>query len=192
MKHRIVPLAVVAGCLGLSSIALSQPHEDVRPGRDDRGAHRDDAKRDDAKRDDPRHMKDPKGEVPRPPGAVQPGDRDWGNRFEQHGRQEQDAARAHRKELRKNEKTWNEERQLRAERHRRDVAQSLAHVLEVPEARAELFTHSERMARLNRILDVVEEKGDTALIARVQGMIRREIARSARVIAALKARAGVP
>jgi hypothetical protein len=48
------------------------------------------------------------------------------------------------------------------------------------------------MARLNRVLDVVEEKGDTALITRVQGMIRREIARSARVIAAVKARAGVP
>jgi hypothetical protein len=38
------------------------------------------------------------------------------------------------------------------------------------------------MARLNRILDVENQKGDTALASRCQNDINREVARDARVM----------
>jgi len=180
MKHAIVPLTVVAMCLGLPSIAMSQPHD----GRD---PHRD-------AREDPRHANDPKGDPrvdPRgmpaheaPPGArpIRPEERDNAVRYEQRLRQEQDAARARRAALLKDDRRWEAERNARAENHRREIAQQWVHVADRPAARVELSLHADRMARLNRALDLAEAS-DAALVRRINDLIRRENARHARIMA---------
>jgi len=113
-------------------------------------------------------------------------------RYQEHLKQHQDAARASRKVARKDPKAWNDGRSLRAESHRREVTQTLGNVVDRPEVKAELATHADRMARLNRALDVAEDKGDSALVTRTNELIRRETTRDAQVIAAINARAGAP
>jgi hypothetical protein len=46
------------------------------------------------------------------------------------------------------------------------------------------------MARLNRILDIANQKGDTALAARAQTDIQTEIDRDAQAMQAIAAKAG--
>jgi hypothetical protein len=60
------------------------------------------------------------------------------------------------------------------------------------DARAELATHADRMARLNRVIDIAEDKGDPAMAARAKNLIGLEIARDARAMQEIKSRAGVP
>ena len=184
MKHAIVPLTVVAMCLGLPSIAMSQPH-------DSRDPHRD-------AREETRHPNDPKGDPrgdPRgdsrgvPPHEASPGarpnrpeDPDNAARYEQHLRQDQDSARARRAALLKDDRRWEAERNARAESHRREIAQQWVHVADRPAARTELSVHADRMARLNRALDLAEAS-DAALVRRINDLIRRENARHARIMA---------
>jgi hypothetical protein len=176
MKHAIVPLTVVAMCLGLPAIAMSQPH-------DSRDPHRD-------AREEVRHPNDPRvdsrGIPPHeaPPGArpIRPDERDNAVRYEQHLRQEQEAARARRAALVKDDRRWEAERNARAENHRREIAQQWVHVADRPAARAELSLHADRMARLNRALDLAEAS-DAALVRRINDLIRRETARHARIMA---------
>jgi hypothetical protein len=94
-------------------------------------------------------------------------------------KQEQDAARARRAPLLKDEKRWESERNVRAENHRREIAQQWANVAERPAARAELATHADRMARLNRALDLAEAS-DAALVSRINDLICRKNSRHAR------------
>ena len=54
-----------------------------------------------------------------------------------------------------------------------------------PEARSELNLHSDRMARLNRILDIAQDKKDTTLATHAKQVIQREVARDARVMQSL-------
>jgi len=188
MKHAIVPLTVVAMCLGLPSIAMSQPH-------DSRDPHRD-------AREETRHPNDPKGDPrgdpkgdPRgdsrgvPPHEASPGarpnrpeDPDNAARYEQHLRQDQDSARARRAALLKDDRRWEAERNVRAENHRREIAQQWVHVADRPAAKSELSVHADRMARLNRALDLAEAS-DAALVSRINNLIRRENARHARIMA---------
>ena len=44
------------------------------------------------------------------------------------------------------------------------------------------------MARLNRILDIAQDKGDSALATHAKTVIQREIARDTRVLLALQAK----
>ena len=122
-----------------------------------------------------------------PSGArpIPPADRDRSAQYEQRLRQEQDAARARREASRKDEKRWEAERNTRAENHRREIAQQFAHI-EQPAAKAELSIHADRMARLNRALDLAEAS-DAALVRRINDLIRRENARHARTMAAIQA-----
>ena len=184
MKHAIVPLTIVAMCLGLPSIAMSQPH-------DSRDPHRD-------AREETRHPNDPKGDPrgdPRgdsrgvPPHEASPGarpnrpeDPDNAARYEQHLRQDQDSARARRAALLKDDRRWEAERNVRAENHRREIAQQWVHVADRPAAKSELSVHADRMARLNRALDLAEAS-DAALVSRINNLIRRENARHARIMA---------
>ena len=188
MKHGIVQLTVVAMCLGLPSLAMSRPNDD------NRDQHREG-------RDEPKRPNDPKGDSrggPRgepkgepiheaPPGArpIRPDERDNAARYEQSLKQEQEAARARRAATQKDEKRWEDERNVRAENHRRAIAQQWAHDAQKPAARAELSVHADRMARLNRALDLAEGT-DTALASRINDLIRRENARHARTMATIQ------
>jgi hypothetical protein len=199
MKYRIVPLTVVAMCLGLPSLAMSRPNEDMRVARDEprapqhegrdelRGGPGDDHKG--GPRDEPRRepVHEPMHEGP--PGARPPPpmEHERAGRYEEHLRLEQEAARARRLALLRDERRWDEERHIRAEAHRRAIAQEWVHVSNRPAARAELSIHADRMARLNRALDLAEGSSDTPMISRINELIRRENARHARIMASIQA-----
>jgi hypothetical protein len=103
-------------------------------------------------------------------------------------RHEQD--RAQRKQAQRDPKAWQDSRPQRAEQRRKEIAQTWGDVTKKPSAQSELKLHAERMARLNRALDIAEQKGDQALIARVKDLTEREIVRDARVMDHMKADAG--
>ena len=197
MKYKFVPFAVVSIGLGLPSLAQSRPHEDIRTnGQESRGPHRegrDEPRRSNENKDGSRRPIEPQNVAQAPPVAVAPPlGQNEAARYQEHLKQHQDAARASRKDARKDPKAWNDGRSLRAESHRREVTQTLGNVTDRPDAKAELATHADRMARLNRALDVAEDKGDSGLVTRTNELIRRETARDAQAIAAVKASAGAP
>ncbi len=105
---------------------------------------------------------------------------------------QQEDEHARRQAERKDERAWDAKREQRALIARNELQSTWGPALDRPEARAELALHADRIARLNRILDVAEDKGDGALIARAKGVIQREIARDARVLHAIRARLEVP
>ncbi|MES1173154.1 MAG: hypothetical protein ABUL62_02405 [Myxococcales bacterium] len=103
---------------------------------------------------------------------------------------EQQDERAKRQLAKKDTRTWDASREQRAAEARARVASTWGDLAEQPEAKAELATHAERMAQLNRILDVAQDQGDTALVARTNGVIQREIARDTRVLQGIRAKVG--
>lgn len=91
--------------------------------------------------------------------------------------------RERRKAERKNEKAWREAREQRARDRRKELQTTWGQdVVNRPEARQELATHADRMARLDRLLDIAEDRGDAAMTAQVQSLIQREVARDALVM----------
>lgn len=104
--------------------------------------------------------------------------------------QHQDAEVARRQAERRNLKEWNAKREQRALEARNELASTWGTALNRPDARAELNKHADRMARLNRILDVAQDKGDAALVARTRAVMQREIARDTRVMQGIRAQAG--
>lgn len=112
--------------------------------------------------------------------------------WREHFQKQQEQERLHRKEERRDLKAWIASRNQRAEQRRKDIATSWGTSVNTPEARAELTLHADRMARLNRLLDIYEDKGDTAAQARVKVLLDREIARDSNAMASIRARAGAP
>ncbi len=104
--------------------------------------------------------------------------------------QRQDQERAKREAARKNDTQWKADRTKRAEDWRNDMANQWGNTLDLPEARSELNTHSDRMARLNRILDIAEDKKDAALTTHTKQVIQKEIARDSKVMQDLRDREG--
>jgi hypothetical protein len=104
---------------------------------------------------------------------------------------QQAADRAQRQAARKDTRAWEAAREQRAAEARNQVNATWGNLAEQPEAKSELATHAERMAQLNRILDVAQDKGDTALAAKTNAVIQREIARDTRVLQAIRAKEGV-
>lgn len=104
--------------------------------------------------------------------------------------QREDQQRAKREAERKNDAQWKADRTKRAEEWRSDMANQWGTTLDMPEARTELNTHSDRMARLNRILDIAQDKKDAALTAHAKQVIQKEIARDSRVMQELRDREG--
>jgi hypothetical protein len=104
---------------------------------------------------------------------------------------EQQDARAKRQLAKKDSHAWEASREQRAAEGRARVTSTWGDLAEQPEAKAELATHAERMAQLNRILDVAQDKGDAALVAHTNSVIQREIARDTRVLQGIRAKAGV-
>ncbi len=103
---------------------------------------------------------------------------------------EQQDARAKRQVAKKDSHAWDAAREQRAAEARAQVTSTWGNLAERPEAKAELATHAERMAQLNRILDVAQDKGDAALVAHTNSVIQREIARDARVLQSIRAKEG--
>jgi hypothetical protein len=104
---------------------------------------------------------------------------------------QQQLERAQRQAARKDTRAWDAAREQRAAEARSQVNATWGNLADQPEAKAELATHAERMAQLNRILDVAQDKGDTALAAKTNAVIQREIARDTRVLQGIRAKEGV-
>ena len=104
--------------------------------------------------------------------------------------QKEEQDRAKREAERKNDAQWKADRTKRAEAWRSDMANQWGNTLDMPEARTELNTHSDRMARLNRILDIAEDKHDTTLAAHCKQVIQKEVARDSKVMQDLRDREG--
>jgi len=101
------------------------------------------------------------------------------------------ARRAARKEAQKDPKSWEENRAQRASAHRAELAALWGNVVGSIDGQARLRMHAERMARLNRILDLAEQKKDPALVTRIQTDIKRELARHAHAMQQLQVAAGL-
>ena len=100
------------------------------------------------------------------------------------------ARRITRREAQKDAKAWVDGRAQRAKQHREALAELWGDVSGTIDGQARLRMHANRMARLNRLLDLAEQKADAKLVARVRTDIKKELARHALVMQAV--RAGVP
>lgn len=87
----------------------------------------------------------------------------------------------------RNEAAWNASQDARAAAHRREVMEHWGAIASRADARAELQVHADRMARLNRILDVAVDSHDDTLAGHCRQVLQREIARDARVMARIQA-----
>jgi hypothetical protein len=140
----------------------------------------------------------PVGERPEPGRPVPPGNalaahdaairKETAEQVRARMQQREDQERAKRETERKNDAQWKADRTKRAEQWRSDMANQWGNTLDMPEARTELNTHSDRMARLNRILDIAEDKHDTTLAAHCKQVIQKEVARDSKVMQDLRDR----
>ncbi len=87
----------------------------------------------------------------------------------------------------RNEAQWEASQDARAAAHRREVMEHWGAIASRAEARAELQIHAERMASLNRILDIAVDSHDADLTSHCRRVMQREIARNARAMAKLEA-----
>jgi hypothetical protein len=186
IKSVISILVVGAAFAGLSSSAFAQPRPapplGVRPappiGVD---PHRDMHDGHDA-RDDHREAVDHRDAVI----AHQETEAQLRDRFQR----EHDAEYARRQAARRDHAAWEAGREERAIEARNQVNATWGGLADREDARAELRTHGDRMAQLNRILDVALDKGDAALAAHCRNVINRELARDARILANIRLNAG--
>ncbi|HEX3774724.1 MAG TPA: hypothetical protein VHV51_09690 [Polyangiaceae bacterium] len=91
----------------------------------------------------------------------------------------------------KDAKAWNEGRNARAIARRDEIAKTWGNAVSSTEAQAELRTHADRMARLDRILDIANQKADNALAARCRADIQFEIDRDLHAMEELRAKEGM-
>ncbi len=103
---------------------------------------------------------------------------------------EHDADYLHRQAARKDHAAWEAGREQRALEARNQILATWGPLADRADARAEFTTHADRMAQLNRILDVAMDKGDTGLAAHCRNVIQREIARDARIMASIRMNGG--
>jgi hypothetical protein len=99
---------------------------------------------------------------------------------------EHDAEYLRRQAARRDHAAWEAGREQRALDARNQLLATWGPLTDRADARAEFTTHADRMAQLNRILDVALDKGDSALAAHCRNVIQREIARDARIMAAIR------
>ena len=91
----------------------------------------------------------------------------------------------------KDPKTWAEDRGKRANQRRAELGQIWGALVDGPDAQARLRIHADRMARLNRMLDLAEQKADSALIERVRKDIQSELVKHAQDMQTLRAALGM-
>ncbi len=98
--------------------------------------------------------------------------------------------RARREQELKAPQAWADNRPARATQDRSEIGQIWGNLVDSPDARAALRIHADRMARLNRMLDVAEQAADATLIKRVQLDIQRELVTHAHKMQTLRATLG--
>jgi hypothetical protein len=104
----------------------------------------------------------------------------------------EDERRLKRGELRRDPRLWEAGRAAREEEHRRQLEGVWgAPFLARPECRGELELHADRVARIDRIIDIAEDTHNAALLAHAQRVLARETARHTRVMYDLRVRLGV-
>lgn len=106
--------------------------------------------------------------------------------------QQEIARRAARKEALKDPKGWDDNRAQRASAHRARLAALWGNVVGTIDGQAHLRIHADRMARLNRMLDLAELKNDSRLVARIRLDISRELARDMQAMRQLQVASGMP
>jgi hypothetical protein len=122
--------------------------------------------------------------TPLPPAAIN----EWATKLQKI----EDERRLARAKERKDAKAWEAAREAREAEHRRQLEAVWGQELLMrAECREELALHAERVARLDRIIDIAEDTNNGALLARARGVMAREMRRHARVMAELRARLGV-
>ncbi len=82
-----------------------------------------------------------------------------------------------RKEALQEPQSWGLNRPIRATQHRQQIAQLWGSVVGSIDAQASLRMNADRMARLNRMLDLAQAKNDAALVSRLQADVTRELVR---------------
>ncbi|HTA91013.1 MAG TPA: hypothetical protein VK745_15595 [Polyangiaceae bacterium] len=182
MKNRRLMIALVAAMASVAAAASAQPrHPGDRP--DDRRAH--DEHHDAVVEHHDAVMEHHDAVVEHHDAVVERRESEDEVRIRLLRRQEEEHAR--RQAERRDERAWDARREQRALDARNELLSTWGPALDRGEARSELSIHADRMARLNRILDVAEDRADAALIARTQAVIQREIARDARVLHRIRA-----
>lgn len=88
-------------------------------------------------------------------------------------------------------KAWAEQRGQRATRRRAEIGQVWGALVDGPDAQARLRMHADRMARLNRMLDLAEHAHDSALAARLHKDIEQAIVTHAQDMQTLRAALGM-
>jgi hypothetical protein len=88
-------------------------------------------------------------------------------------------------------KHWEDARPERASAHRAQLAALWGSLVGSIDGQARLRMHAERMARLNRMLDLAEHQQGSALAKRIQADIERELMRHAQSMRALQATVGM-
>lgn len=129
---------------------------------------------------------------PGPPGMPPPGQPGWGSHADPAvvaARMQalEDQRERERRDRIRNEAEWEATQEARAAAHRREIAERWAAIAIRAEGRAELQVHAERMAHLNRILDIALDSRDDALASHCRRVIQREIVRNARAMARIEA-----
>ncbi len=102
----------------------------------------------------------------------------------------QNQERERRKDARKDAAAWAAGRQRRAAEDRKEITATWGSLSTNAEAKAELTAHAERMARLNRVLDLAEDRSEPTVAARAKTLIEREITRHTNAMAAIKVKVG--
>ena len=180
-------ILAAAAAVALAGSAVAQPHRDER--RDER--HDDRRDRDHHEPGAPPAVAAPGAAAVAPPAGgvavAPPADPKLAERLHQLEEQHQ----RDRKLAVNDQKAWQAGRAERASQRRNEIAGTWGNSVSSADAQAELKTHAERMARLNRILDIANQKGDTALASRCQTDIQSEIDRDARAMQAIRAKEGV-
>jgi len=101
------------------------------------------------------------------------------------------ARRTARTEGLKDSKAWEAGRARRASAHRQQLATLWGSITGTVDGQARLRLHADRMARLNRLLDLAEQKNDKALIATLATHIENELKRHVQAMQKAKAAAGL-
>jgi len=87
---------------------------------------------------------------------------------------------------------WQENRVQRASAHRQQLATLWGNVVGTIDGQARLRLHADRMARLNRMLDLAEQKNEKSLVTSIEADIASELARQVQAMQKLIAESGLP
>jgi len=171
-RAHLTLFAVLAASIGFGSIALAQPRP-LPPGE---------------RPLPPGERVYRPGERPPPPGVVVGPGVPYAVRLQR----VYDERAAMRAQQRHDVRAWEAGRAAREMEYRRDLTGVWGYpFLSRPECRAELEIHADRLARLNRIIDLAEDQHNEALLEHARAVRNREIARDARVLGDLRVRLGI-